>query len=166
MEDGGMIDLCSRSRTSRLIRLALVYAVVLGGLTVVAHAADYPPLGPLPPVPDPPDNSTTPAKVELGKKLFWDGRLSGNGSMPCVACHRPDLGWGTATPISFGYTGNQHWRNSQTIYNSAYYNKPFWDGSVTSLESQALSAATGAVGGNGDPAMMEMRLRFAPEYVR
>lgn len=160
-----MNHLARRMRNRTALRLAVPTAVALGVLTAIAGAADAPPLGPLPPVPEPPDNPTTAAKVELGKKLFWDGRLSGNGTMPCMACHRPDLGWGTGTPISFGYTGNQHWRNSQTIYNSAYYNKGFWDGSVTSLEAQALSAATGAVGGNGDPAMMETRLRLVPEYV-
>ncbi len=70
----------------------------------------------------------TPEKIALGEKLFWDGRLSGNGSMPCSACHLPDLGWGTGGPISFGYPGTQHWRNSQTILNSGYYNKLFWEG--------------------------------------
>lgn len=121
-------------------------------------------LATLPPPPAPADNPTTPAKVELGKLLFWDNRLSGNNAMGCVACHRPELGWGTGSPISFGYPGTQHWRNSQTILNAAYYNKLFWEGSVTSLEAQSPSAAEGAVAGNGDAAMMEMRLRLVPEY--
>lgn len=147
-------------------RLALLQAALIGGLTSAAIAADYPALGPLPPVPFPPDNPITRAKVALGKTLFWDGRLSGNGSMPCVVCHSPDQGWGNGTAISFGYTSNQHWRNSQTIYNSAYYSRNFWDGSAPGLVAQAKAAATGAVGGNGDSAMMEMRLRAVPEYVR
>ncbi|MEW5962722.1 MAG: cytochrome c peroxidase [Pseudomonadota bacterium] len=129
-----------------------------------AAKAKAPALATLAPPSAPVDNPTTPAKVELGKLLFWDGRLSGNGAMGCVACHRPDLGWGTGTPISFGYPGTQHWRNSQTILNSAYYNKLFWEGSVTSLEAQAPAAAEGAVAGNGDTALMEMRLRLVPEY--
>lgn len=133
-------------------------------VATAAPAADYPALGPLPPVRAPADNPMTPAKVELGKKLFFDGRLSGNGAMPCAACHRPDLGWGTGGAISFGYPGTTHWRNSQTILNSAYYSKLFWDGSSPSLEAQAWGAAGGAVAGNGDDAMMEMRLAFAPGY--
>lgn len=145
------------------LSLCTAAAVVCGAATA-AIAADYPPLGPLPPVKVPADNPMTAAKVELGKKLFFDGRLSGNGNMPCVACHRPELGWGTASPISFGYPGTIHWRNSQTILNSAYYTKLFWDGSTTSLETQAWGAAGGAVAGNGDDAMMEMRLAFVPEY--
>lgn len=146
--------------TSVLVTLPLAGAAHAQGAAKPA----YPPLATLAPPGSPVDNPTTPAKVELGKLLFWDGRLSGNGQMGCVACHRPDLGWGTGTPISFGYPGTQHWRNSQTILNSAYYNKLFWEGSVTSLEAQAPAAAEGAVAGNGDTALMEMRLRLVPEY--
>lgn len=153
------------------MRKSMTIAVLAGALlgsTALhpsAQAAEFPPLATLPPVQAPRDNPTTPEVVALGKKLFWDGRLSGNGTMGCVACHQPDLGWGTGGPISFGYPGTQHWRNSQTILNSAYYNKLFWEGSSTSLEVQAPDAAEGAVAGNGDGALMELRLRFVPEYV-
>jgi cytochrome c peroxidase len=151
--------------TLTILAVASMFVAVAGiALAQQAAPAKFPPLAPLPPVSAPPDNPTTPAKVELGKKLFWDGRLSGNGAMPCVACHRPDLGWGTGSAISFGYPGTIHWRNSQTILNSGHYNKLFWDGAVTGLEAQAPAAAGGAVAGNGDDAMMEMRLAFVPEY--
>lgn len=123
------------------------------------------PLAPLPPVPVPADNPMSADKVALGKMLFWDGRLSGDGSSPCVACHLPQVGWGDGGPVSRGYPGTIHWRNSQTVLNSAYYNKLFWEGNVTSLEAQGPPAAEGAVAGNGDRSMMEMRLRFVPEYV-
>jgi cytochrome c peroxidase len=128
-------------------------------------APAFPPLATLASPPIPKDNPNTPAKVELGKKLFWEARLSGNGSMPCVSCHLPTLGWGDGGAISRGYPGTKHWRNSQTVLNSAYYNKLFWEGNVTSLEAQAPAAAEGAVAGNGDGSVMEMRLRFVPEYV-
>ncbi|MBF0623174.1 MAG: cytochrome-c peroxidase [Magnetococcales bacterium] len=138
-----------------------------GGLTGSSAMAkgDFPPLAPLPPVKAPADNPTTPEKVELGKKLFFDSRLGGDASSPCSACHIPEQGWGDGGEISRGYPGTTHWRNSQTIYNSAYYNKLFWEGNVTSLEAQAPAAAEGNVAGNGDPSLMEMRLRFMPEYV-
>ena len=126
----------------------------------------FPPITHLPPVPIPLDNPMTAAKVQLGKKLFFDGRLSGDTRSSCFVCHNPQLGWGDGGQISRGYPGTLHWRNSQTLLNAAYYNKNFWDGSMTSLEDQAKSAATGAVGGNGDGSMMEMRLRFIPEYVQ
>lgn len=145
------------------------FVITMAGLlltSAVALAADkYPSLAPLPPAPIPKDNPQSPEKIALGKKLFWDNRLSGDGSMPCVSCHVPGLGWGDGGQISRGYPGTKHWRNSQTVLNSAYYNKIFWEGSVTSLEAQAPSAAEGGVAGNGDPSVMEMRLRFIPEYV-
>jgi cytochrome c peroxidase len=134
------------------------------GLVAPAFAAPAP-LATLAAPSVPKDNPQTPEKIELGKQLFWDARLSGNGSMPCVSCHLPALGWGDNQAISRGYPGTKHWRNSQTILNSAYYNKLFWEGSVTSLEAQAPAAAEGAVAGNGDGSVMEMRLRFLPEYV-
>lgn len=124
-----------------------------------------PALGLLPPVSSMNDNPTTPEKVELGKMLFWDSRLSGDASTPCVACHVPEQGWGDGGEISRGYPGTVHWRNSQTVVNTGYLNKLFWEGNVTSLESQAPAAAEGNVAGNGDRSLMEMRLRFIPEYV-
>tara|TARA_B100000519_G_scaffold192657_1_gene194349 strand:- start:513 stop:1415 length:903 start_codon:yes stop_codon:yes gene_type:complete len=63
-----------------------------------------------------------------------------------------------------GYPGTLHWRNSQTIVNSAYYGKLFWAGSSKSLEAQAKSAAKGAVAGNGEDDVMEARLAIIPEY--
>lgn len=128
-------------------------------------AAVFPPLGPLPAVPVPADNPQTPEKIELGRMLFWDSRLGGDASSPCVVCHEPSKGWGDGGEISRGYPGTQHWRNSQTVLNSAYLNKLFWEGNVTSLEAQAPAAAEGNVAGNGDRSLMEMRLRFIPEYV-
>lgn len=144
---------------------SFIAAAALLALCGWAVAQSVPPLATLPPPPVPKDNPNTPEKIELGKKLFWEARLSGNGSMPCVSCHLPNLGWGDGIAISRGYPGTKHWRNSQTVLNSAYYNKLFWEGSVTSLEAQAPAAAEGAVAGNGDGSVMEMRLRFLPEYV-
>jgi cytochrome c peroxidase len=147
---------------------AFRFALAAGLMAVAfsAIAADkHPRLGPLPPPPIPKDNPNTPEKIALGKKIFWDNRLSGDNSMPCVSCHLPALGWGDGGQLSRGYPGTKHWRNSQTILNSAYYNKFFWEGSVTSLEAQAAAAAGGSVAGNGDDSVMEMRLRFLPEYV-
>jgi len=154
----------------KLEPIATLIATLLGAATVgfaslVGAAGGFPALGPLPAPSIPTDNPNTPEKVELGKMLFWDSRLGGDASSPCVVCHEPSKGWGDAGEISRGYPGTQHWRNSQTVLNSAYYNKLFWEGSVTSLEGQAPSAAEGNVAGNGDPSLMEMRMRFIPEYV-
>lgn len=106
------------------------------------------------------------AKVELGRLLFFDQRMSGDGSTSCAICHNPELGWGSGSAISPGYPGTSHWRNSQTIINSAYLLRLFWAGESLSLEKQAESAWTGNLAGNLDPAMAEERLKQIPEYVR
>jgi len=146
-----------------------VGALILGQALLTANQATAQSnrpdgLAPLGPPPIPADNPMTPEKIELGKKLFFDPILSGNYAMPCSACHLPDAGWAVQDKISFGYPGTTHWRNSQTIINSAYYGKLFWAGASKSLESQARSAARGGVAGNGEDDMMESRLAFVPEY--
>lgn len=127
---------------------------------------EFPALGPLPSVPIPADNPMSSAKVELGKLLYFDKRLSGDGTTSCNTCHTPSFGWGDGNALSRGYPGTQHWRNSQTVLNAAYYNKLFWAGESTSLEAQADAAITGNLAGNGDPMMIEERLRQVPEYTK
>jgi cytochrome c peroxidase len=122
------------------------------------------PLAALGPPPVQPDNPQTPAKVELGKMLFFDPRLGGDTSTACSSCHDPAQGWAFADDISRGYPGSVHWRNSQTLVNAAYLGKLFWAGAAISLEAQAPSAAKGPVAGNGENDMMEARLAFVPEY--
>ncbi|MBI3781115.1 MAG: cytochrome-c peroxidase [candidate division NC10 bacterium] len=156
-------------RTTRFSALAVGLLILGSGLLAsraLGQAQRFPPLGPLSPVPVPPDNPMSAAKVELGTLLFFDTRLSGDASTSCASCHDPKQGWGDGGKLSRGYPGTEHWRNSQTVLNAAYYSKLFWAGEVTSLESQADAAATGNVAGNGDPMMMEERLRQIPEYVR
>ncbi|MBI4520833.1 MAG: hypothetical protein HY701_08330, partial [Gemmatimonadetes bacterium] len=135
----------------------------------------FPALAALGPPPIPADNRQTldadgwpvldDPKVELGKLLFFDTRLSGDNSISCATCHLPDQGWGLNSTISRGYPGTSHWRNSQTVVNTAYLWKLFWEGNEFSLESQGKAANTG-LSGNGKTDMMEERLRQAPEYVR
>jgi len=148
--------------------LLLVGLVIAAGLTAgrgLAQSPKGPALGPLPPPPVPRDNPMSNAKVALGTLLFFDARLSGDASTSCASCHNPEAGWGDGSDVSRGYPGTQHWRNSQTVLNAAYYQKLFWAGEVTSLEAQADAAASGNVAGNGDAMMMEERLRQIPEYV-
>ncbi len=125
----------------------------------------FPPLAPLPEVPVPADNRLTDAKIELGKLLFFDDRLSGDVGTSCASCHDPRMGWGDGNALSRGYAGTQHWRNSQTLVNSAFLSKLFWAGESPSLEAQAKSAITGNLAGNGDPVMIEERLAQVPIYV-
>lgn len=141
---------------------AVVVAVAAPGLP---GAAGYPPLASLPPVEVPADNPSTDAKIALGRLLYFDGRLSGDGSTPCVSCHFPQLGWAEGGRLSRGYPGTKQWRNVPSVLNAAYYRRLAWDGSAPNLEAHAPGAAQNPVEGNGDAAMMEMRLRHVPEYV-
>lgn len=148
----------------------LVAGVVLASVALIAftpgsaRAEMNAPLAALGPPKAPPDNPQTPAKIELGKLLFFDTRLSGDASVSCATCHEPKDGWAFPDQVSRGYPGTIHWRNSQTVINSAYFNKLFWVGAAKSLEGQAPGAAKGAVAGNGEADMMEARLAFIPEY--
>ncbi|MFQ5956121.1 MAG: cytochrome-c peroxidase, partial [Kiloniellales bacterium] len=151
-------------KTTSFVLAALMVGVAHIGLAAEARADTNPPLAALGPPPVPPDNPQTPEKVELGKLLFFDTRLSGDASVACSTCHEPDAGWAFSNDISRGYPGTIHWRNSQSVVNAAYYGKLFWAGASKSLEAQARSAARGAVAGNGESDMMEARLAFVPEY--
>lgn len=157
--------------TLTVLVAVLLVAAVLTGLTMaeatpVAVAQDaYPPLAPLPPMPQPLDNPITAEKAELGRLLFFDPRMSGDGSLSCNSCHSASDGWGARTPISFGGPGTSHWRNASTILNSGYYGKLNWDGARKSIEHQNSGAWGGAVAGNLDGALAEERLAQIPEYV-
>jgi cytochrome c peroxidase len=114
----------------------------------------------------PQDNPFSEAKVELGRLLFFDPRLSANSAISCASCHQPDQGWTDGLPLSFGYAGSVHWRNTPTIINSAFHPKLDWDGKALRLDIQAQGAMKGAVAMNMDPVMVEERLRQIPEYVQ
>jgi len=156
----------SEARQTAEHNLKVAAASIQNGGSGVSQIAGIaiPPLAPLGEVPVPADNKMTQEKVELGKILFFDPRLGGDASTACSTCHAPDNGWGWNEDISRGYPGTVHWRNSQTIVNSAYYNKLFWAGAAPSLEMQAPSAAKGGVAGNGEDDIMEARLALIPEY--
>jgi cytochrome c peroxidase len=147
---------------------SFVIATAAAGVAFMAAQSSAqmqtPGLAALGPPPIPADNPQTPEKIELGKMLFFDPRLGGDASTACSSCHEPDQGWAFSSDLSRGYPATIHWRNSQTVVNSAYYGKLFWAGAAKSLENQAPSAAKGAVAGNGENDMMETRLAFIPEY--
>jgi len=148
---------------SSVLATAIAMTLAVAGLTQAAAKAP-PPLAPLGDPPIPADNKQSDAKVELGRLLFFDPRLGGDASISCASCHDPEQGWAWAEDFSRGYPGTVHWRNSQTIINSAYLGKLFWAGSAASLEKQARSAARGGVAGNGESDLMETRLALIPEY--
>ncbi len=95
-----------------------------------------PPLG-LPPVPIPTHNPPTRAKIELGRKLFFDRRLSINNTVSCANCHIPEQGFtNNEIATAVGVEGRFVFRNSPTLYNVAYLKHLFHDGREFSLETQ------------------------------
>ncbi len=96
------------------------------------------PLG-LPPVPIPADDPPTANAVALGRKLFYDKRLSQDASLACASCHRPELAFTDGLRLSVGVGGKVGLRNAPTLLNAAYAPLLFWDGRADSLETQAAS---------------------------
>ncbi|HEY6000806.1 MAG TPA: cytochrome c peroxidase [bacterium] len=140
----------------------LVTAVVLWLGPTVAGAAGLEPLGP---VPVPANNPQTAEKIELGRTLFFDRRLSGDGTMSCASCHAPDQGFGDGQAISLSYPTTRNWRNAQTLFNVAYQKRLFHDGRSASLEEQALFPLMSAFEMNQNLDFVEEELRSVPEYV-
>lgn len=103
--------------------------------------------------------------VELGKKLFFDRRLSGDGTMSCATCHNPELGFSDGLPISLSYPTTRNWRNSSTLVNVAFKDTLFHDGRSKSLEEQALFPMVSAFEMNQDLDYMEEELRAVPAYI-
>lgn len=149
-----------------LVVLAVAALLVMGlALAVTAQEPSYPPLAVQPDPSFPLDNPYSPEKAELGRMLFFDARMSGDGSISCNSCHPSGSGWAAPAPISFGGPGTSHWRNSQSILNVAFYTKLNWDGARGSIEKQNSGAWGGAVAGNLDSALAEERLAQIPGYV-
>jgi cytochrome c peroxidase len=97
---------------------------------------DQPPLG-LPPVPVPDENPVSREKIALGRRLFYDRRLSLNDTVSCAMCHVPEQGFtSNELATSVGIEGRTVRRNAPTIYNTAYLTRLFHDGREYSLEQQ------------------------------
>lgn len=95
-------------------------------------------------------NELTAAKAELGKKLFFDKRLSKSGTMNCVSCHHVDKAFTDGIAFSTKDDGSKNKRNSPTMYNVGYYPELYWDGRKVGLESNVLAAWTGQLKGVPD----------------
>ena len=78
-----------------------------------------------------------PARVALGQKLFFEPRLSGDGTVSCATCHDPVRAFTDGRPVSIGIRGRVGQRNAPTILNALYNKHQFWDGRVATLEQQA-----------------------------
>ncbi len=117
-------------------------------------------------VPAPADNPTTPEKVALGRRLFFDTSLSRDHTLSCASCHVIDaLAGGDGSATSLGIEDQRGNRNAPTVWNAAFQNKLFWDGRAASLEEQAIGPPVNPVE-MGMPSLqaVEERVRGNPDY--
>src|SRR5215216_3667097 len=96
------------------------------------------------PMPIPADNPMSAEKVWLGRQLFFDERLSIDGSRSCYSCHVCEHGLTDGLPKAVGPGNKQLPRSSPTLWNIGYHKEFYWDGRSDSLEKQAMAAWTGA----------------------
>jgi len=128
-------------RHEAIFTVVLVFvAIILMAFSGAGATPRASPLLGLPTVIPPDDNPTTPAKVVLGRKLFFDKRLSSDNSIACATCHDPNYGFADPHAVSVGVKGRHGERNSPTLLNIAFISPLMWDGRAASLEQQSLLA--------------------------
>ena len=140
--------------------LAAFLAAILLLLPSFALAAE-----PLPAVsPIPADNTMTPEKIELGKMLFFEPRLSSSGIVSCATCHNPSFAFTDRVERALGHNHQVGPRNTPTALNSAFLGAQFWDGRAATLEEQALGPIQATVEMNESLPNVVARLKEIPEY--
>lgn len=145
----------------------LVASLLASTAVSIAVAAPNAPWPPLPAeAPAPAGNPTTPAKVELGKKLYFDPRVSADGTVSCNSCHNVMEGGDDDRAFSAGIRGQRGGRSAPTVWNSAFLSVQFWDGRAPSLEEQAKGPVINPVEmGVHDHETCVKRLAEIPAYV-
>jgi cytochrome c peroxidase len=122
------------------------------------------PLG-LPPVPVPADNPVTVETIDLGRRLFYEKRLSANNTIACASCHDPLRGFSDGRKFSTGVDGKTGTRNAPTVLNAAYAGTLFWDGRASSLEEQAAGPIQNPIEMNQTHEVCVSKLGEDPAYV-
>jgi len=157
----------------KIIALALTTASLMAGSLV--QDAKNAGLAPIPEetsellkLIDNPKNPITKAKVELGKKLYFDPRLSKSGLISCNTCHNLSKGGddGMQAAIGHKWTPNPHHLSSPTVYNSVFNNKQFWDGRSPHLEDQAQGPMQAAPEMAATKEHVAAVVTSMPEYVK
>jgi len=146
----------------RLAKGVAVAVMVVGGIAVaasVARAAED--FGPVPAI------KVKPLRAELGKRLFFDKRLSGDGALSCASCHIPAKGFSDGLALSKAYPGSEGFRNTPTLINTAYKAAWFHDGRMgTNLNDVTREMITETYLMNMDMRLMQERLKQDPVYVK
>lgn len=143
------------------VMLAFAASAILSAGSQSGGAKKLEPIGP---VPVPADNPMTPEKIELGRMLYFDTRLSGDSSIACAKCHDPDKGFSNGLQMSDAYPGTKHWRHVPTVLNAAYLKHQFWDGRAGSLEEQCLGPIEAPIEMNQNFVHLVEKLSGIPWY--
>jgi cytochrome c peroxidase len=155
--------------------LTIVLSVILGFPITAAPARPKDPIdsmkrlpggiAALEPPPDNPANPSSPAKIELGQRLFFDPLLSGDGTVSCSTCHLPEKGFADGERTSMGVDGHPLSRHTPTVINAVYNGAQNWDGEFTSIADHAVGAMTNPRTMNmEDEAVLVARLETVPRY--
>lgn len=147
-------------KSSFWTRLALIAPAFV---MLAADPAVEVPLGLLP-VRFPANNPYSPAKRELGRLLYYDKRLSADGTVSCATCHAPANGFTDNLPVSSGIKGQKGGRSAPTVFNRAYSLAQFWDGRAASLEEQAAGPMANPIEMGNTHDVVVTTLRGIPGY--
>ena len=112
----------------------------------------------------PENNPMTRAKIELGRQLYFDERLSSDNTISCASCHDPLQGYGAETAFGIGVRGQQGGRNSPISYNRILSKSQFWDGRAGSLEEQAVGPVANPIEMGNTHATCVETLKNIPGY--
>jgi len=140
---------------------------LLAGLIFTAStmAQAFEPLPATPPTPA--NNPITAAKIELGKQLFFDPRLSQDGTISCNSCHNVMAGGTDNRSVSVGVAGAKGGRSAPTVWNAAFLSTQFWDGRAATLEDQAKGPILAGVEmAMPSPEAAVKRIKDIPGYVQ
>lgn len=116
--------------------------------------------------PAPKDNPVTAEKVELGRMLFFEPRLSTSGLLSCNTCHNLGMGGGDNLETSVGHGWHKGPRNAPTVFNAVFNVAQFWDGRAEDLKAQAKGPIQAAVEMNAKPERVVATLKSMPDYVQ
>jgi cytochrome c peroxidase len=112
------------------------------------------------------DNPITPEKIELGKMLYFDPRLSASGLISCNTCHNLSIAGDDNLPTSVGHGWAKGPRNAPTVFNAVFNIAQFWDGRAEDLKQQAKGPIQAAVEMNSTPELVVETLKSLPEYIK
>ena len=154
-----------RNIVKSALAVAVTTLLVLPALPVLATSTSSDDIWRRPAVPAPADNQPNAERIELGRALFFDPRLSAKGVMSCATCHNPSLGWTDGRPTAVGHDMKILSRATPTIVYAAFNPLQMWDGRKVCLEAQALGPFESADEQNLSLSDLEARVNSIPGYI-